>query len=155
MGVSTSFDLSYFYSKTKGYLHLCLIKHHATQMYRGVEIKLYMFLSSARDGGEWSVLCHGHFTRGEKTLVPNGWKAGTAAQAVWTLHRKSKHLYCSKESNHDTLTAHPWPGHYTELSRPQIRLTQTTLKYHEVRNAAHCMPPRCALKPVQNPYLPI
>jgi hypothetical protein len=84
----TPFDLSYFYGKTKGKLRSRLIKHHATQMHRGVEIKLYMFLSSAWYGGEWSTVCHGHFISGEKMLVPNGQQAGMAAQAVCTLQRK-------------------------------------------------------------------
>jgi hypothetical protein len=43
--------------KVKLVLSLCLIKYHA-------------FLTSALDGGEWSVLRPGLFTSGQKTLYP-------------------------------------------------------------------------------------
>jgi hypothetical protein len=34
-------------------LFLCLLKHHDTKAYGGVEVKLHSLLTSASDGGEW------------------------------------------------------------------------------------------------------
>jgi hypothetical protein len=33
----------------------CELHHHSIQMYRGVQVKLHMFLNSAPEGGVWSV----------------------------------------------------------------------------------------------------
>jgi hypothetical protein len=39
------------------------------QAYEGVEVHLYEFLTSALDGCEWSALCPGRFTTGERAPV--------------------------------------------------------------------------------------
>jgi hypothetical protein len=40
--------------------------------YRGVDVEIHVFLTSALDGGEWLVSSCSRFTAGEKTLVPIG-----------------------------------------------------------------------------------
>jgi hypothetical protein len=47
-------------------LSLCLTKHHTMKMYWGVEVELHVLLTSALDGGEWSVLRPGRFTPRER-----------------------------------------------------------------------------------------
>jgi hypothetical protein len=45
-------------------------------MYWGIEVELHAFLTSAPDGGEWSVSCLGCFTSGERapsTHWTGGW----------------------------------------------------------------------------------
>jgi hypothetical protein len=49
-----------------------LTEHHATKAYWGVEVSLHAFLTSALDGGEWSVSRPGRFTPGKELLVPIG-----------------------------------------------------------------------------------
>jgi hypothetical protein len=39
----------------------CLIGHHTMKTYWGLEVYLHSFLTSALDGGEWSVSLNGHF----------------------------------------------------------------------------------------------
>jgi hypothetical protein len=53
-------------------LFLCLTQHHAMKTYRGVEVWLHTFLTSAPDGGEWSASRPGLCTPGEKPPVPIG-----------------------------------------------------------------------------------
>jgi len=36
------------------------------EMFGGMEISFYTFLTLALDGGGWSALCPGHFTSGER-----------------------------------------------------------------------------------------
>jgi len=45
-------------------LSLCLTKHHAMQMYGGVEVWLHAFLNSAPDGSKWSASHAGRLTPG-------------------------------------------------------------------------------------------
>jgi len=52
-------------TKVKVKLALCLTKHHAMNMYGGVETWLHAFLTSAMDGGEWLASRHGHFIPGK------------------------------------------------------------------------------------------
>jgi hypothetical protein len=40
--------------KEKGKLSLCLIKHYTMKAYRGVDVWIQVFLTSALVGGEWS-----------------------------------------------------------------------------------------------------
>jgi hypothetical protein len=42
-------------AKDKAKLSLCLIKLHTIKTYRGVEVQLHVFLTSALVGVEWSV----------------------------------------------------------------------------------------------------
>jgi len=46
-------------------LSLGLTKHHTVKMYRGAEVELHSFLTSAMDGGEWSASCPSQFTSRE------------------------------------------------------------------------------------------
>jgi hypothetical protein len=56
--------------KVKVKMSLCLIKHYAMKMYRGVEVWFHVFLASALFGGEWSSSRPGRFTHGEGCVGP-------------------------------------------------------------------------------------
>jgi hypothetical protein len=47
-----------------------VFKHHAMKTCEGMEVKLRAFLSSAVDGGEWSVSRSGCFSPGEVLPAP-------------------------------------------------------------------------------------
>jgi hypothetical protein len=49
---------------------LCLIKHHSNKAYRGVEVQLQAFLTSALDGGVWSASQLGQSILAEKPSYP-------------------------------------------------------------------------------------
>lgn len=51
--------------KVKQKVSLCLIKHHAMNMFVGWEPHAFFIL--APDGGKWSSLCPSHYAPGEKT----------------------------------------------------------------------------------------
>jgi len=49
---------------------LRLIKHHAMERYGGVEVQLYVFLTSTLNKGEWSASRTGHLTpEGRKSIA--------------------------------------------------------------------------------------
>lgn len=41
----------------------CLIKHHVTRTYDGVQVQLHALLTSADYGGEWTASCLGRTAR--------------------------------------------------------------------------------------------
>jgi len=43
----------YIKVKVKVKLSLCLTKHHATKTYRGMTVRVHVFVNSALNGGEW------------------------------------------------------------------------------------------------------
>jgi hypothetical protein len=43
-----------------------LLKHHKMKAIRGVEVELYVFITSKLDGGEWLASCPGRFTAKER-----------------------------------------------------------------------------------------
>jgi hypothetical protein len=47
---------------------LCLTKHHAIKVYRGVEVQLHVLLTSVLGGGELSASRPGRFIPGTHTL---------------------------------------------------------------------------------------
>ena len=47
-------------------LPLCVNKHHTMKMYGEMDIYLYIFLTKALHGGDWSASCHGHGTLRER-----------------------------------------------------------------------------------------
>jgi len=51
---------------------LCLTKHHAVKTYRGMEIELLSFLTSALDWGDWWASSHGRFTSGKRIPGTHG-----------------------------------------------------------------------------------
>jgi len=57
-----------------------------------VEVRLYLYLTSAPDEGEWSVPPYGHFTLGGKAPVPIEYDAGCVPKAVRALQEKQKFL---------------------------------------------------------------
>jgi hypothetical protein len=56
-------------------LPLCLTKHYAMKVFVGVNVQIYVFLTSAPAGSEWLALCTGSFTPGE-TAPLNHWIGG-------------------------------------------------------------------------------
>jgi hypothetical protein len=63
-------------------LSMCFIKHHTMKMYRGVEVQLHTFLTSALDGAEWSITCLGCFIprkRAASTHWIGGWVGSRAS----------------------------------------------------------------------------
>jgi hypothetical protein len=67
-----------FTIKVKVKLSLCLIKHHAMKMYKGVEVWLRAFIISALDGRERTASHPGHFIPGERAPGTN-WIAADLA----------------------------------------------------------------------------
>jgi hypothetical protein len=64
------------------------------EVYSGLEVQFHSFLTSALDGGEWSVSHPGLFTPGKGLPVPTGW----ASQSVRTVLKNV--LGPCKESTH-------------------------------------------------------
>jgi hypothetical protein len=63
-------------------MSLCLTKHNAMQVYWGVNVYIHVFLTSALDGGEWSVPNPCYFTPGKKDSITHwvqGWVGPTAS----------------------------------------------------------------------------
>jgi hypothetical protein len=53
-------------------LSLCLVKYHAMKTYVGMEVQLHTLLTSAIDGGKWSVSRPGRFIPSEGLPVTRG-----------------------------------------------------------------------------------
>jgi hypothetical protein len=68
-------------------LSLSFIKYHVVKTW-GVKIQLRTFLTSALDGGEWSVLRPGRVTAWKEPLIPVWLEAGWAPEPVWTRRPK-------------------------------------------------------------------
>jgi hypothetical protein len=60
--------MSYSSSNVKVKLSLCFTKHHAVKTYWEVEEELHALITSALDGGAWSVSGLGRFTPRERVL---------------------------------------------------------------------------------------
>jgi len=74
------------------------------KIYWGVVVQLHTFLTSALDGGEWSVKCSGTFTLMERAPGIHwleGWVGPTAA--LDTMARRNKYPSYCRESN----SSHP------------------------------------------------
>jgi hypothetical protein len=68
--------------KGKAISVLFLTEQHAMKAYWGVEAQFHAFLTSALDGGEWSVSCPGRLTpreRARRTHWIRGWVDPTAS----------------------------------------------------------------------------
>jgi hypothetical protein len=68
-------------SNGKVNLSLHLTKHHAMNTYGGVKVQPHAFLTSARDGDEWSASRSGRFTPGVRASSIHwigGWVRSTA-----------------------------------------------------------------------------
>jgi len=53
-----------------------------------MEVGLRVFLTSALNGGEWSSLFRGLFTRGKSPLITTEQEANWAPEPVWNLFRE-------------------------------------------------------------------
>jgi len=59
-----------------------VFKYHGVKAFWGEEVQLYAFLTSVRDGCEWSVLHPGRFASGDRTLGTHwigGWVSPRAS----------------------------------------------------------------------------
>jgi hypothetical protein len=66
-------------------MSLCLPTYQIIKTYGGVEIQLHVFLTSAIDGGDWSVSSPGRFTPEERapgTHWIGGWRATAIANIL-------------------------------------------------------------------------
>jgi hypothetical protein len=95
--------------KVDGYKSLCRhckknlkLSLHANRAYGEVEVRLHEFLTSALDGGEWSSLLRGRFTRRGRGWAPDtvwigSWMDPTAGLEAW----EEGEIFCPyRESNH-------------------------------------------------------
>jgi hypothetical protein len=56
--------------------------YHAMKNYKGVEVYLHVFVTSALDGSEWSSSRVGRFTPTKETSVPNEYEAECVPEPV-------------------------------------------------------------------------
>jgi hypothetical protein len=54
---------------------LRLIKYHSMSIHEGVEVKVYVFLTSALDGGKWSASRPSHLTAAKEPVILSGFAA--------------------------------------------------------------------------------
>jgi hypothetical protein len=71
-------------------LSLCLIKHHAMNMYRGVESQLHTFIASALHEGEQSASLSDHFIPRKKTPSIPGTERWVGPTATLNAVEKAK-----------------------------------------------------------------
>jgi len=62
----------------------------AMKVYRGMEVQLHLFLTSALHGGERSALHPGSFISGEGAQGTLDYRARWTPKAIWTLWRRHK-----------------------------------------------------------------
>jgi hypothetical protein len=79
---------------------LCLINHHATQTYGGMDVSLHKFLTLALDKGEWSALCNCFTPWGKSPWYPLHRRLGGPQSQSGHSGRKKKslHYYCWKSN---------------------------------------------------------
>jgi hypothetical protein len=95
-------------------LSLCLAKHHAMKTYRGVEVKLHAFFTSALDGGGWSALRPGLFTPGERVPCTQTAVGRVDPRADLDAVEKRKIPSPSRESNPRISTVKSAASRYTD-----------------------------------------
>lgn len=90
---------------------LCLIKHHAMEVYGGMGIHLHTFLTLALGGCEWSDSCCGDFMLGYQpsTRCINGYMCSRVVQSVvqmlLLLHSVLLHSPSPLHSHYTAVTA--------------------------------------------------
>jgi hypothetical protein len=76
-------------------------------------------MTSALDGGEWSVSHPGHtLALGKGPPVPIGQEAGWAPELVWTQRLEEKSFRLCRGSNPNRLVVQPEDRHYTDCANP-------------------------------------
>jgi hypothetical protein len=98
---------------------MCLLKDHAMKMYRGMEVYLYMYLTSTFDGGNWSALHLNYFpARGGSpgTHWIRGWM-GNSAKPDTVANKKN---LCPCQYSNLSLPAHSLVTmlHYADSATP-------------------------------------
>ena len=85
--------------------------------YQGVDEKLYAFLTSALDGGEWLASCPGRFTTRENALLYpfNRWLGGPQSRPQCFRHKNS--LVPAGNQTVSLRSPSPQLSHYTDLNK--------------------------------------
>jgi hypothetical protein len=85
-------------SSKKVKLSICL-KYDAMKTYRGMEVQLHAFLTSALHGGEWSASRPGRFTFGERASVTHWLGGSVGPRPGLVAMAKRKNPCLCRESN--------------------------------------------------------
>jgi hypothetical protein len=79
--------------------------------YKGVDVYIHIFLTSALIGGEWSDSRLGRFTPGKESLVPIVYEDGWIPEPVWKTWR-SENSWPYRALNSDTSVVQPVASQY-------------------------------------------
>jgi hypothetical protein len=102
-------------------LTLCSIKHYAMESYRGVDVYINVFLTSALDGGEWSA------SRPCRITPCTHWIGGRGPRTGVDDKEKRKISWPYRESNQNSSALHPVCQSLFKLQDYSHLLLQTDL----------------------------
>jgi len=76
-------------------------------VHEGVEVQVYVFLTSALGGGEWSASCPSHLTPAKEPMILIGFAARwpQSRTALWVMGK----IFSCQEPNHTSWVLNPYP----------------------------------------------
>jgi len=108
--------------ETWRYKYNCNVSpNHAMKVYRGEEVQLHSFLTSALDGGEWLTSSAQLFYPRERTPVSNEQETEWALQSDWA--------FCSYRDSNPGPSGQ-YPSHYTDYANPESCDLAAALKFN-------------------------